>query len=436
MRRYVLILLGCVCVAMPAPGGAADAPKITFGGEIRMRGYRLDNMFDFNDSSDRDQWTAFRLRTSAHARIDAGEGITGFIQIANQNYGEGVSASMADQWEEDNKSNKFFVDNAYIHLDHLSGLPVSARLGRQNLKYGSGFVLFDGQSQYASTSIYFDGVKVIAHIHERVRLDLLWFKDQENNRDDESNDDITLAGAYLLSSQQHPFDSQELYLLNREDELLGKNIQLYGIRLAGTSESGLAYSAECGIQRGDFTESVDQEALGVKLDLSYTLRHVTARPSLILGYVALSGDDPATTGVNEAWDVFYGGWPQFGDLLAWKYVNTGGSNVISRYDPGYNAGSSTGGEAVYSNVTLATVGFGTTLFDKFSARATWSKLTIDETVDGIDDDFGDYYQLTLKYPYSPNLSFAVYAAMIDPGAAFEEGADPAVEAFWETRFFF
>jgi hypothetical protein len=134
--------------------------------------------------------------------------------------------------------------------------------------------------------------------------------------------------------------------------------------------------------------------------------------------------------------VFYGGWPQFGDLLAWKYVNMGSSlapNVI------YNPGSTVGGVANYSNLQKLTAGIGLNIDDKIFPKASYSKLEFDETTAYglLDDDFGDYYQLDVKYVYSKALSFAVYYAVIEPGDAFPKtNQDQAREFFWEAELKF
>ena len=55
-----------------------------------------------------------------------------------------------------------------------------------------------------------------------------------------------------------------------------------------------------------------------------------------------------------------------------------------------------------------------------------------------EDDFGDYYQAKASYAYSKNLSFSMYAAMIEPGCAFKDLGmnDEAYEFFWETNLKF
>ncbi len=160
-------------------------------------------------------------------------------------------------------------------------------------------------------------------------------------------------------------------------------------------------------------------------------------PRLYLGYAFMSGDDPNTAD-NEGWDVFYGGWPQFGDLLAWKYVNLPNSyNSLKSVYSGFNEHSKVTGEAVYSNLQVATLGVSANLLKNLNGNISYSKLTFDETTAGVDDDFGDYYQAKLKYKYNKQLSFSLYGALLSPGDAFNTTAkDDATEVYWESDFRF
>jgi len=437
MKTRVLCALAIV-FALRGTAFAADAPQVKVGGDVRMRGYYLKNFLDFSDSSNADEWSLFRIRTRVFVSASLDNGVSAYVRIANQNYGEGVTGlpSDGDKWEEENKSNKFFVDAAYIDVKELFGLPLDVQLGRQNLMYGSGWVILDGQSQYGSTSAYLDGVKLAWRLRSDVVLDALYFKDEEKKRDNTTPDDITLLGFYLTSKYPLPMGQQEIYALNRRDELIGKEIYMIGARLSNTYASGFDYSAEAAWQTGKFKRKTDQEAYGLKMDLGFRFKEVLASPRLYGEFVRLTGDDYSSSDTNEAWDVFYGGWPQYGDLLVWKYINVGAGNSISIYDPNYNAGSTVGAEAVYANFDLFTAGIEIKPLELFKVGFSYSKLIADETTPGADDDIGDYYQLTAEYRYSPNLVLSMYAAMIDPGAAFAGRSDPASEAFWDATLNF
>jgi len=465
--------------AAPAPAGTAapgaEAPgewakKISLGGQVTFRGYNLQNVWDFNDATDGDNRDLFRLKGSLWADYKATDDVTARIQLTDQTWGEGVtydqsSLSSTDS-AMDNNSNKVFLDNAYVNVKNLLGLPIEGTFGRQNVIYGSGFVILDGQSQFSSSSIYFDGVKLRWNVTDNFMVDGLYLKDQENNTSNNviagttatskgHGDDITLSGLYM-TNKKCAFTSmqEELYVLNRSDEWLKKNIWMYGLRLSNKLENGLDFSAEAAIQRGDAgfnqfnpTENMGQDAWGTKLDVGYTFKDVTTTPRLYANYSFMSGDDQNSEHDSEQWDVFYGGWPQFGDLLAWKYLNlrknnTENVNSLNKVYNSYDSYSAVAGEAIYSNLQLASFGASAKFTPQLSGNLSYTWLNFDETDPGVSDDFGDLYQATLTYQYNKQLSFSLYGALLAPGEAFtDHPTDPnmddnATEVYWETMYKF
>jgi hypothetical protein len=441
-----------IAVFLTQPADAIDVSKIDFGGQVRVRGYQLDNMWDFNSDADVDDWSTFRIKTSLNAKVDLDDGVIGFVQFTNQTYGEvnkievtGVdfinnevnTRSVIDYSE--NVGNRVFVDNAYIQVNKFLDLPVTLKIGRQNLMYGSGFVLFDGQSQMASTSVYFDAVKSTFHITDKIFLDAIYAKDQENSRSDVQEDDITLSGFYLTVKECPVLKAQnELYLLRRQDDTLEKDIAMIGFRTSNRLPVGLDYSFEMAYQMGDASKDIDQKAFGAKFEGGFTLE-MPLKTRLFAGYMINSGDDDPADDESNRWDVFYGGWPQYGDLLAWHMLNLGGLNAHQKVDATYNELSSVIAEAVYSNLQMISIGASSS-YRKFSGKATLAKLYFHKVADTIDDkEFGNYVQLSAKYAYSKALSFSMYAALLQPTGAFEEVMDDPDDAFeflWETNIRF
>jgi hypothetical protein len=222
---------------------------------------------------------------------------------------------------------------------------------------------------------------------------------------------------------------------------------MYGVRLSDKLDNGIDYSLEGAFQTGDASFTKDQEAWGTKLEAGYTFKNFSCTPRLYAHYAFLSGDEADTTGDSEQWDVFYGGWPQWGDLLAWKYLNlkvnaSANANNLKNVYGSFDEFSNVIGEAVYSNFQIGTLGFSVRPTKKLSLGLSYSKLTFDETNAGVDDDFGDYYQATAKYQYNKYLSFSLYGALLDPGKAFTDHPtvpnmdDNATEVYWETQFKF
>lgn len=405
---------------------SAQPVSLEFGGEVRVRGYSLENMWDVDSDLDGDHWALLRHRTRLSVRAELERGVVGFVRVANQHWGEGVT--YAGAWEADNLANKLFVDAAWIEAPEFLGLPATLRLGRQDLIYGSGFVLFDGQSQMASTSNYLDGVRARLALAPDLDADLLWFKDQENGRALADHDDATLGGLYL--TRRGGRGSQECYVLRRGDQQLDERIDVFGARLVGAFGT-LDYAVEGALQRGDAASSRDHEAWGAKSELGWSPAGLDGKLRVFAGWAGLSGDDPATPGVNERWDVIQGGWPQFGDILAWTFLNLGGENAVSRFDPGYADGSSMPGEVVFGNLLMPTLGVSLQPAADWFVKLASSRLTAHRVAAGA-DDIGRVHQLSLRHRYSSQLTFGLYGAVLRPGDAYGPDADTIHELYWEA----
>ncbi len=385
MRRGVLIVL-LLLLAMPVyalniPMAADSDVKFDIGGDVRLRYYDFENFWDFNDDTRFDDFETFRLRTRIYTKVSLTDNVSGFVRLGNQTYGENIGSTGK------NNDDNVFVDNAYIDVQNFFGLPLSLRVGRQNLMYGTGFVLFDGESEAASTTIFFDAVKLSLKVSDNLKVDALYAVDEENSRAENPSDDVYLTGTYITANCPVMGGQQEIYALNRVDRGIDKDIWMYGARLSNKFDFGLDYSAEYAVQRGNaFRDAsgvkMDQEARGCKLELGYNVpiesKDFSLRP--FIGYVLMSGDKDHMDNEFEGWDVFYGGWPQIGtggwpqvgDLLAWVSIN-----IPPNMSPNYFNGNTVIGEANYSNLEIASIGAQVGI-KKVKANIVYSQLKFNE----------------------------------------------------------
>lgn len=431
MRKLLFL---CLIFLMVSPAFAIDLKDVELGGKVQLRYYDMNNVWDFyskhsadEDAANLDNMSGFRLYTSLQAKLNLSDNVAGFVKLTNQTWGSGMNmVGTSGENLGENKDDKVFVDNAYVDVNNIGCSPLSLRLGRQNMMYGSGFVMFDGQSQYGSTSLYFDGVKASLKLGDSAVLDGFYLIDQENTPSAADMypiakypaDRIVVGGLYLTAKCPVMGGQQEVYVLDKNDQNYGKDIWLTGLRLSDKFDFGLDYSAEIAYETGTAydtlqTGSAAQEALGYKLQTGFTFNDVYSKPRPFIGYTSFGGDDSDSKNYN-GWDVFYGGWPQFGDLLAWVYLNKVGLNNISNEGKGIDA---------YSNLNIATIGFNNT-FEAIhlTTEISYSQLTLDQAYGG-SDNIGNYYQLSAKYDYTKNVSFSLYAAMINPRKAIEQAIE-------------
>ena len=87
---FVLVFL----LLIPSLAFAIDLSNVKFGGQVRVRGYVLENPFDFQSDgafgpfdADWDNYSVFRLKASVFTSIDVGDNVTGYVKLTNQNYG-------------------------------------------------------------------------------------------------------------------------------------------------------------------------------------------------------------------------------------------------------------------------------------------------------------------------------------------------------------
>ena len=91
--------------------------------------------------------------------------------------------------------------------------PLTLKIGRQDLIYGEGFMILDGQDNVGSMAIAFDGVKASLALGEKTTLDLLAMKIEEHTK--QSADDEDLYGLYLTDTSLFEDHKLEGYVLHR-----------------------------------------------------------------------------------------------------------------------------------------------------------------------------------------------------------------------------
>lgn len=99
MKRAVALLVGGVLVLGSALAAHAQAPTVTFGGQMRIYGFAFDNIFDFKDSqagANRDNsafyFQRFRLWTNIESADKKAKAVWG-LEVGDITWGNGGGAS-------------------------------------------------------------------------------------------------------------------------------------------------------------------------------------------------------------------------------------------------------------------------------------------------------------------------------------------------------
>jgi len=240
-----------------------------------------------------------------------------------------------------------------LNLRNIGDMPLTATIGRQDIIFGVGWLVLDATPLDGSRTIGgFDAArftydwadtntKVDAiYVHETAHSTDLFKPIGDENRGITEQDE-NAAILYLTNTAWKPVQLEGFFIYRNDnpvDELLSNfpaiwsqkaEIYTFGAAVAGTQGEHWKYRAEGAIQRGDKHDATpvpgtvgpsrDLESYGTLNTLEYLFKdpHENATH---LTYEYASGDDPDTK-ENEQFDLLWGEWPRWSELLIYTYSN-------------------------------------------------------------------------------------------------------------------
>ena len=339
----LLLILGLALA--PRPGHAAEPPppvpanRIELGFEERVRYENYDNATDFS-SATADARHQLRFRTRLWAKANLGSKLEAMLGL-------------------DNESRKIYTPDApmkldeivfeTLYLDYRFSPRVSARVGRQDIRRGDGFLILDGGPLDGSRTAYVNALDVTCALGAS-KLELLAISDPYRDlylpviNDKEKpliETDEQAVGLYFTAGGVAQTALEGYYFLKWEQDDTrsptgaahqgDRRVHTLGGR--GTRQLGCGWSgaAELAGQAGSQDPSADILAWAVSASAKKTFAGAS-KPSLSVGYIGLSGDDPETGDV-EAWDPLFSRWPKWSDL----YIYSLGGEKGSAYWTNLNA---------------------------------------------------------------------------------------------------
>jgi hypothetical protein len=315
--------------------GTQAARSYDWGASLRVRYVGLSNALDLGLGADpRPDREFFRFRTRLWYRQSLAPGIGFQVKLNNETFVH-LSCETCD-----NEFSEIIFENLLLELDRPLGLPISARIGRQDLFYGAGFVIVDGTPLDGSRTGYVNGIILSASVPSWDADAVVGWDYKEDNLLPVINNkhvrllehDDFLAMLYLRRrTEDHPGFLQEHYYIFREVRPSGSpaSIHTFGARL-GFPLYWTDFEGEFAYQGGKIPPgdlSSDSDLAGPERVSAYGLRaRIDAGfnwgPPWNLwgGYVQLSGNDPVTRNKHEGWDPVLGRWPKWSELLIYTLL--------------------------------------------------------------------------------------------------------------------
>ena len=403
MRKY---LTTAMAIALMSGVSYADLQNVEIGGEVRIRGNSYFDQFS-NENEGHSQFTEQRSAISVDA--DFSDDVSANITFSNykiwgdtwNQFNEGTEL---DDTNESPRGNTISLNEAYIKLDDaVAGFDL--KIGRQEVMFGSEFLVGNENTASGFTHRAFDGVRA-DWSNDSFDVTIFNFKAWEDDYDSSEKDqDDDLNGIYATYNgiENHTIDA---YLMNyRGGQTNSDNLELLtiGARAAGAF-GNFDYELEVATQSGDDGNSpeADFEGDAINAELGYTF-DANMQPRVFLGYASFSGSDDSD---EIGFQRLYSDW-EYSEFL---------------------------GDGDMSNVTILRAGVSANVSEKIGLSLVVSSFELDEetsdtgnsnvSVSFDDDDLGTEIGLYMTYQYSEDVAIEVGAAQLSNGDAIEDANDP------------
>ncbi len=438
----------CLAVALPAaaaqppatppPPSALDQIKkpadwFSWGADFRVRNEYFNNALSLSPVAADNEQDYFRYRARVWASVTPLDGLSLSTRLTTE-----PRTWMKPAGYSPYKGNSG-TDWTYGLFDQLAlqwqkpaNLPITLNIGRQDLRFGDGWLVLEGTPNDGSWSIFLDSAKLTLDLKEAATtIDFVGIYQLADN-------DAWLP--ILSASEQRPLSDQDekgfilnvanksvtqanvdAYFIYKHDDLVtryGDDADIYtvGARLAGALSPHWKYSVEGAYQLGQKDDlnvrypnpgpgSRDIEAFGMKGRLSYLVGD-RLQNQFQLNYEYLSGDDPATP-EDEMFDILWGRWPQWSELYnVYSYaLETRVSQTanLHRIGPGWSFVPTRGMDfslhynALFANESVPTRAV---VPDRFSNDGNFR---------------GHYFQAILKQKFSRHISGHLWSEFVLPG---------------------
>lgn len=354
MKRFLKHCLAAAC-ALTAAAVSAETNSLCFdgGGDIRAR-YEWKNNFPDKGkttvSPDYADYLRFRPRL--------------WGKVSYEDYT--VYTRLADEFRyyrrplKDRDKNKFpdeiFLDNLYFEAKNI-GDRVDLRVGRQDIKEGSGRVVSDGTPGDSSRSAYFNAILAKVHFLEKSDVDLMgtwntyrdeltvfepndiWDLTKIKSGDPYSEMDEQGAMAYLHYNEIKDFPIEGYAIWKRESQFYsgntrypGRQFGTFGTRLAPKFNERFSAETEAALQAG----RVDSRPILAGMlygGASYTEPTVFSKPKLTAACLYLSGDKDsyyktADGSTDNGWNPTFNRTTWFSEICSGMYDQLRWSNLV------------------------------------------------------------------------------------------------------------
>jgi len=333
----------------------------TWGADLRIRDEYYNSVVSLTDANPLHEQNVIRFRGRVWSTITPVTNVTMNVRLASETREWTRPAFVGSYCGEQGMEWRYgMFDNLNVKWNNAFEQPLSLSAGRQDIAIGdfwNWWLVADGTPLDGSWTYFLDSMRATYEAKElKTKLDLIYI--YQNARPDEwmptlnagqsSPSDPTEYAlteqneqgviAYLSNKSIKNTTLDGFFVYKQDDKELANgddaNIYTVGGRITGLPGEHWQYSLEGAYQFGEKKDPTirvgtvnlerDIDAFGANARLSYLFRDRLNNQLHLVGEY-LSGDDDATDGKDEMFDILWGRWPRYSELYIYSFAaETGG----------------------------------------------------------------------------------------------------------------
>lgn len=385
---------GLLAADQATPPDQATGP-LSWGGDLRARVVSFDRI----PTEAGMIWSEnrfFRFRSRLWGRYDFTPRLS-------------FTGRLVNEWREydhDKGSNTYqsmdevVIDNAYLDLKNLFANRLDLRLGRQDLRYGTGKIIMIGTPLDSSRTTYLNAIKASLHLPP-LQIDFLALQVDAEDELAIHGQDRTLVegdengGGLYITNQFFAAVPQEYYYLYKHEQRADNlDVHTVGLRLMPKFSTSLSATLEMARQDGHRQHGSSLAGELFDISLFYDLpAWRTWKARFDLSYYYLSGDDPRTS-KDEGWHPLWARQPQY-----MSYT------MVRAQVPAF---------AAWSNISMPSAGFEMEISPHLNLKMRLALVYAPEEGPGTGNHKGSLFISRLSYKIAAAWSGNVHIEVLDP----------------------
>ncbi|MFP4172393.1 MAG: alginate export family protein [Candidatus Hydrogenedentota bacterium] len=416
MRKTLLGIAAAAAIAFTTVAHA-ELQNVTIDGSIQIRANYYGNMErgplvrDFQGNVVRPtgaETEHVEQRTRLGVNAEFTDQVSSYIELDNYYWWDGQESDLSVD-----------IHQAYVQAEEMWNTPLRMRIGRQELKFGSSWLVGANESAPGFTGLSFDAIRA-TYATDQISVDAFA---------SEMFDNSTFSGVYgsYIGQPDMTFDAYWLWDRNSPRYVDELDTHTFGLRGAGDVE-GLDFEGEVAFQTGDAPRAPrlrDEDYWAANAEVGYTF-DTPNNPRIFLGGAWFDGQDTYKPTIFERLNPFH--TPAVITSFNRLYSDVYYSEFFGRD---------------LNNVIVGRGGASIQPTEETEVELLVSYLRNDEVPSGVDEELGWEVGLYGTYNYTEDLQFSAGWAHLFAESGVEWRGDTTIEddedpdyVFVETRLSF